>query len=154
MKPALLDCFRDLGRASLDFGNSLEHLVYDPKEMLVPLRDQISKLNQTRAYRPIHAPAESIENWKRYLIKRESDLHPRTVKYLCWEPDIATDIRFHNYLDQKQYRLRPQYLQGLVRACHLRWSSRFVDGPVIKRVTDRLLDYDGPNRLIQRWRSS
>jgi hypothetical protein len=154
MTLALLDCLRDLRRASIDFDKGLEQLFYQPKDALAPLREQISKLDQTRAYRPVHAPDECLEQWKSYLLRRTLELPPRTIRYLCWEPDVATDLRFHNYLDHTENGLRPQSLQGLVRACHSRWSSKFVAGPVIEKVRDRLRNYRGKNRLIHRWKKS
>ncbi len=150
----LLDYLKDLKRASIDFGNELEHLVYPAKDSLAPLEDLISKLDQTRAYRPVHAPDECLEHWNRYLIRKNSELDSRTIRYLCWAPDVATDLRFHNYLDQREYGLRPQSIQGLVRACHSRWSATFVVGPVIEKVRHRLRDYRGQNRVINRWKKS
>ena len=43
-------------------------------------------------------------------------------------------------------------LQGLVRSCHACWSPTFAAGAVARCVQQRLEKYQGPRRVLARWR--
>jgi hypothetical protein len=76
------------------------------------------------------------------------------VRYLCWDPDVATDGRFLSYLDGEYADLNRWWLQGLVRSCHTYWSPEFVTGPSIKKVQRRLANFQGTNPLLLRWKDA
>ncbi|MGD0076214.1 MAG: EH signature domain-containing protein, partial [Candidatus Binataceae bacterium] len=92
------------------------------------------------------------QQWQDFIEKRRDNLEPRAVRYLCWEPDIATDLRFQKYLNRLESDLSARSLQGLVRSCHARWSSDFAGGAVAAEVRRRLHRFKGANRLIAKWK--
>jgi len=63
-------------------------------------------------------PAAYVLDWQRYLLEPQQRLAPRAVRYLCWEPSVATDTRFQTYLDTEVGTLSSRSLQGLVWCCH------------------------------------
>ncbi len=105
-----------------------------------------------RAARKPRAPEDYKQQWQDFVEKRRDSLEPRAVRYLCWEPDIATDLRFQKYLDRLQSDLSARSLQGLVRSCHARWSSDFAGGEVAAEVRRRLYRFNGANRVIAKWK--
>ncbi len=117
------------------------------------LESAISNLNQTQTIRPLPCPDEYLKLWQEMLAGQRTELEWRAVRALCWEPKAATDLRFQRYLDREWPPLRARALQGMIRACHLRWTE-VVASPVVGRVRRRLESYDGANRLLKRWRQS
>ncbi len=105
-----------------------------------------------RAAKQRIVPEDYKEQWHDFVEKRRDSLAPRAVRYLCWEPDIATDLRFHKYLDHSQSDLSARSLQGLVRSCHARWSPAFAREEVAAEVRKRLYLFDGANRVIAKWK--
>jgi hypothetical protein len=82
------------------------------------------------------------------------DLSARAARYLAWVPDVALDPDFHAYLSSRGLHLGARGLQGLVRACHMRWSA-YVKNQAMKRNALRCLkEYSGPNRVIALWQRS
>jgi len=105
-----------------------------------------------RAAKPPIVPEDYKQQWRELVEKRRDSLEPRAVRYLCWDPDIATDPRFQEYLDDFQSDLSARSLQGLVRSCHARWSSDFAVGTVADKVRRRLYRFNGANRVIAKWK--
>lgn len=126
-----------------------------PPEARMPrLEVAIGSLGQAKLAKRVRCPEEYVQQWEELLHGPRERLEPRAVRYLCWEPDVATDSRFQNYLDREKVGLSPRSLQGLVRACHARWSSALATGQVATRVRDRLKRYDGPHRVLSRWKDA
>jgi len=107
-----------------------------------------------RAAKPHIVPEDYKQQWRDFVEKRRGDLEPRAVRYLCWEPEFATDLRFHKYLDRLESDLSARSLQGLVRSCHARWSSDFAGGAVAADVRRRLYRFNGANRIIAKWKEA
>jgi hypothetical protein len=118
------------------------------------LEKAIRTLGQAKPAKPPSRTEEYIRQWQDYLAGRRHRLERRAVRYLCWEPDVATHSRFQTYLDQEYADMSPRWLQGLVRSCHSRWSSDFAAGSVVKGVRRRLESYQGPNHLLLRWKNA
>ena len=93
---------------------------------------------------PLHAPCGVAAClWQQYLADPRQRLTPRALRYLCWEPQVATASRFQDCLDQSAGELSTRMLQGLVRSCHACWSPTFAAGGVARRVQQRLVKYRG-----------
>lgn len=118
------------------------------------LQATILGLGQAKAAKSLRCPEEYVNQWKTYVQNSESWLDGRAVRYLCWEPEVATSQRFQYYLDQAQIDLNARALQGLVRCCHAQWSPEFARSQTVTRVRDRLERYEGPNRLLSGWRDN
>jgi hypothetical protein len=122
-------------------------------EPLRRLSKVIEALGQTRSARPVRCPDEYVKQWDEVVAGNRETLDPRAVRFLCWNPILATDRTFQYFLDRSESVLNARSLQGLISCCHSRWSVQFAASQVVARVLDRLNRYSGPNRLLQKWKS-
>jgi len=126
--------------------------------MISPLRAICNSVGSSKPYKPLFVPEEYKQQWEDYLSKRKNP-ELRALRYLCWEPDIASDKRFIDCLRQEQMSLSARSLSGIVRACHLRWSnvlkeSVFKKGNLLEAIKELVKKYHGPNRILQKWNNS
>lgn len=119
---------------------------------LTALQNVIATLGSRAAVRLRRCPAAYVLDWHSYLRDPQQRLSPRAVRYLCWEPAVATDARFQTYLDAQGGTLGSQSLQGLVWCCHTCWSPAFAAGAVAPQVQRRLAAYQGEHAMLTRWR--
>lgn len=142
---ALRVAARDL---EVELRNASQVFTYNPERF----SRTVNGLGSERAARPPVCP-DARGQWSDFLAGKRKDIEPRAVRFLCWEPDVATDPRFQDYLDQSAATLMARSLQGLLRSCHQRWTDELLakDG-VATRVRRRIEMYDGANRVVQKWR--
>ena len=148
------------GSTLLDALNGLESIAralhgaaqHQPTPRLERLQRVVESLGLTTTVRPPRGSDEYLRDWHRYLADPRQSLTHRALRYLCWEPDVATESHFQAYLDQNAGELSTRMLQGLVRSCHMRWSPTFAAGAVARCVQQRLEKYQGPHRVLARWR--
>ena len=150
----LFDALRMLRVAVSEFSQDVAQPLARHEAPLGRLEDVIHSLGQTRPAQPPPRHEEYVQQWTELLGGKRQRLERRATRYLCWEPDVATDNRFQEYLDREHADLGPRWLQGLVRSSHARWSPEFVTGPVVERVRHRLESYQGSNQLLLRWKSA
>ncbi len=67
---------------------------------------------------------------------------------------MATDQPFQDFLARTRHIARANALQGMICSCHARWSREFALSQVVGRVRDRLNEYSGRNRLLNKWKAS
>lgn len=128
------------------------------KVIISPLQTICNSIGSNKPYKPMFVPEEYIMQWKDYLSTHKNP-ELRALRYLCWEPDVASDKRFFDCLRHEQMSLSARSLQGIVRACHLRWNSVIKEsvlkkGSLLEIVKGLLSNYYGPNRILQKWNSS
>ena len=150
----LLDEFRALSDVAHALEREARRSSPDLSQTFKNLQAAVLSLGQAKATRSLHCPEEYVNQWKTYVQSEEARLEGRAIRYLCWEPEIATSQRFQHYLDQDHLDLNARALQGLVRCCHAQWSLEFARNQAVTRVRDRLERYKGPNRLLSRWRDN
>jgi hypothetical protein len=150
----LFESLRLLQIAARDLKAAAEDPLTSPESFFGRLSEAIDSLGQAKPARPVRCPEEYVRHWEELVADRRDSLEPRAVRYLCWRPEVATDAMFQYYLDRNQCSLNAQSLQGLIRSCHSRWSSQFAASQVVTRVRDHVKEYEGPNRLLQRWKSA
>lgn len=95
-----------------------------------------------------------MKMWDEFSSGRLDSLEDKTIRYLCWEPDVATQQRFIDLLDRSHTTLSPYYIRGLVYACHMKWNSSFASSPVVSKVGWIVSDYQGSNHIIKKWKNS
>jgi hypothetical protein len=122
------------------------------KPRLERLQHAVESLGLTTTAMPPRGSDGYLRDWQRYLAEPRQRLTPRALRYLCWESKVATESRFQDCLDQSAGELSTRMLQGLVRSCHARWSPTFAAGAVARFVQQRLEKYQGPHRVLARWR--
>jgi len=116
-----------------------------------PLREVIETIGSSVVRRP--PPLERyILQWEAYLSGQRKNLDPAAVRCLCWEAEISMDYRFIRYLEKAGSVMGPRSLVGLVRSCHNKWDS--VSGIVIDKVRTFVMQYDGPNKVVNKWKLS
>ncbi|MEW5980723.1 MAG: EH signature domain-containing protein [Acidobacteriota bacterium] len=99
-------------------------------------------------------PDQYLRAWKAFSRGDPVELGNRAVRYLAWEPDVVLDPRFHRYLRDAKVDLGARSLQGLVRACHLRWPEFVKSEAMQEFAARRLRKYRGTNRILTRWKES
>jgi hypothetical protein len=114
----------------------------------------IKALGQTRPPKPIWNSTEYSEQWNEVLDGRRTNLEPRAIRSLCWNPAIATAQSFQNFLVRTQYVPNAQSLQGMICSCHARWSRELAVGESVARIKYHLNQYSGRNRLLNKWKDS
>jgi hypothetical protein len=62
--------------------------------------------------RPVEHRRYAVQ-WAEFAVGKRRDLDEGTARYLCWEPVVATDIRFLTYLSRAGVRLRVRSLRVL-----------------------------------------
>lgn len=146
---ALSHAFQRLQRV----GQSLHQQAQQPyTPQFMALQQVVDALSGRGALHLRRCPAAYVVDWQRYLLDPQQLLSSRAVRYLCWEPAVATDERFHAYLDATGGTASPASLQGLLWCCHTCWSPAFAAGAVARRVQQRLAAYAGDNALVRYWR--
>jgi len=153
-EPNLFSTLGELRRSLALMKSETRTAAERPAPKFERLKSVIEQLGQTETIRPLPCPEEYLKQWQEMLAGRRAGLEWRAVRTLCWEPKAATDLRFQRYLDREWPPLRARALQGMIRACHMRWSPEFAAGPVVERVRQRLNNYDSGNRLLKRWQPS
>jgi hypothetical protein len=103
--------------------------------------------------RPVGHP-RYMAQWIEFASGMRKILDKGTIRYLCWEPDIAASDRFLIYLAASDTVLSRRPLAGLVRSCHHKWNGLFAAGPSGERVRRLVSRYDGPSPVILKWKSN
>lgn len=152
-EPNLLSSLRDLRRSLTLLKSETKTVSERPAPKFERLESAIEKLGQAQAPHIVICPDEYLNQWNELLAGQRAELEWRAIRALCWESKVATDMRFQRYLDREWPPLRARALQGMIRACHMRWTE-VAARPVIERVQQRLKSYDGANRLLKRWQQS
>jgi hypothetical protein len=148
-RSALLDALDGLESTARDLSRAAHHQ-YEPR--LERLQQAVEALGLTSAARPPRGSDEYLQAWQRCLVDPRERLALRALRYLCWQSDVATTSRFQDYLSQNVEELSAGMLEGLVHACHERWSPAFATGVVARCVRQRLNMYGGQRRVLARWR--
>lgn len=144
----LLEALFGLESTARELSRAAQHQ-YAPR--LERLQHVVESLGLTTNAHPPRSSEEYLRDWQRYLAHPRQRLTPRALRYLCWEPEVATTSRFQHYLHQDVKELSTRMLQGLVRSCHARWSLAFAAGVVARSVQQRLETYRGAHRVLARW---
>lgn len=153
--PRALD---DLLRLVAETGDTMRRftavLAGQPVEgRLSHLRATVRKIGSTFPRRPV-ADARYMAQWSQFVSGDGRDLDEGTMRYLCWEPDIATSIRFLAYLRDSGMALSVRPLAGLVRSCQRKWEGPLPASRPVEMVRDFVGRYEGPSPVIWKWRSN
>ncbi len=159
-----------MGKVRRDDGLLTEGLSLAVREMMADLTDSARRLtkrpaadrlqNLQSAVQGIDAPVvhrpppheRHRADWTDFTSGMRESLDERTVRFLSWVPEIATDMRFLGYVETSGIELGPRSLVGLVRSCHAMWESIPSGSPspgIIRGLIDR---YQGTDRILQKWR--
>ncbi len=148
----LADSLRSLQIFAGELAQRVNNPSREPQQYLTNLQKVVNALGHVKPARSIYCPEEYVKQWKDFQEDQTQQLQRRAIRYLCWQPDVATSQPFQYFLDHNHIDLNARSLQGLVRSCHARWSPEFAKGQVVSRVRDRLNTYGGTNPLLSQWK--
>jgi len=127
---------------------------------LEKLEEMIADLGTNRPARPVTCPEEYKALWEEYLAGKPMDLAIGAIRFLAWDPAVATGTRFLELLTQKVPQPTARMLQGLVNSLHQAWPShddaeglRDLADPA-NRIFKLVAGYQGPNRVVSRWKAA
>ena len=150
----LLDALRDLGLISTKLRAQSAGAEERFSAPLSKLASTIQRLDVAKAAKPVHCPEEYLREWNDFVSGRRSQMEARLIRFLCWQPNVVMQLRFHQYLKDGSLDLGSRSLQGLVRSCHRLWSVDKATLEVIRDIQRRIVNYQGPNRVVQQWRDN
>jgi hypothetical protein len=143
-----------IGRIRDDMREYENLLALQPAEERIPnLRITVGKIGSTLPRRPPFLERYMVQ-WREFESGRRTALDKGAVRYLCWEPDIATDAQFLRYLQKSGIQPTVRLLAGLVRSCHLTWGTSFLEGPSLVAIGSLLDRYERPSPIIEKWKSN
>jgi hypothetical protein len=148
----------DLIRVAAETGDTMRKftalLAGQPVEArLSHLRATVRKIGSTFPRRPV-TDARYMVQWNRLVSGHGENLDEGTMRYLCWEPDIATSNRFLLYLQGSGMELTARPLAGLVRSCQSKWEGPFPSSKPVELIRDFVGSYEGPSPVIWKWQSN
>src|SRR5712691_11760 len=141
----LLDVIGDLRASLAELRRRCDAQLLPPA--MAKLTAAVVGLGQDRPAKPPVCPEEYLNEWKATRSGGKTPLPPRALRYLCWEPFAVLDPQFHHHIDEQRFALGSRGLQGLVRACHLRWSAYLADDAIQRIAMRNLRAYQGPNQI-------
>jgi hypothetical protein len=117
------------------------------------LRITVEKIGSAPIRRP--PPLERyMLQWSEFESGKRTHLDRGTMRYLCWEPQIATSSLFLTYLRGSGMPLNRRSLEGLVRSCHSKWVGSFSESSSVDTIKSLVGDYTGPNPVLVKWKSN
>ncbi len=100
------------------------------------------------------APLERyMKDWTEKVRGNKESLDRRTIRFLCWVPEIATDARFLAYVPSSGIELNWRTLAGLVRSCHCMWENMPQIAPSVQIIKGLLHRYRGTNQVLHKWQA-
>ena len=124
-----------------------------PEAHLSHLRFVVDRIGSAFPRRPPEHP-RYMRQWSEFVSGKRRDLDRGTVRYLCWEPDIAPSRRFLAYVQDLRFGLRARSLAGLVRSCHSVWEEPFPVSASTGMIRDLVGQYEGKSPVILKWKSN
>lgn len=119
------------------------------------LRRAVEDVGVDRPAKPLFCPDEIVRQWRNFVAGRGPALSARSLRYLCWAPDVANTREFRQHLMDARFDLRARAIQGLIRSCHMRWDAdRCTLAGAVTFARECLRGYRGPNRVLKRWKDA
>jgi hypothetical protein len=122
-------------------------------DLLSNLRETVNKIGSRPEKRP--PPLEAYtRQWEEFLTGKRDQLDRATVRYLCWQPQVALHEKFLTFIQKSHVGLNARSLQALVRSCHKEWDFFADRRKSIEWVRGRVSEYDGLNRVLAKWKTN
>jgi len=133
--------------------NSAQRVIKTPANArLQNLQSTMYSINAPEVYRP--APLERyMKEWTEFAEGGRESLDKQAIKFLCWVPGIAVDVRFLACVESSGIELDWRFLAGLVRSCHCMWGNMPSENPSIHIIRGLLNQYRGTNQVLHKWQA-
>jgi hypothetical protein len=92
--------------------------------------------------------------WSENVSGSRKPLDKRAIRFLCWVPEIASDVRFLAAVTGSGIELNRRTLAGLVRSCHCMWEEMPQISPSVHIIRGLLSRYRGANQVLHKWQSA
>ena len=96
---------------------------------------------------------KKIGEWNSFLAGDIKTLNKGVIRYLCWMPDIALDVRFLTCLVESGVDLNRRCLAGLVSSCHNRWETLPEDSQSLRIIRGLVKHYRGSDKALMNWQA-
>ena len=154
MTDSLSEALEILRTAIADFDREGNLRTCDANEELKPLAKTVQAIGYDGPLKPPICPERYREQWEEYLSGRRQQLESSGLSFLCWDPRIATDARFHQYLDAKRIPLTSRKLLGLVTSAHQQWSRELAKGQIGDSLRRRLRNAPSSSPRLLKWKQN
>lgn len=135
-------------------GKTARQVVVFENPQFPRLTELLEKIDAVKVPRKMFCPEEYLRYWENFQKKRINEIPPRVRRFLCWEPKIGADLQFLVFLKNLKDSLGANPLQGLVYSRHFKWSSDKDQSQEIAAVRAFVMNYQGRNRLLKKWREN
>lgn len=120
---------------------------------LKELRAAVTRIGHKVARKP--PPLERyVLQWRQFAAGEATTLDRGTVRYLCWESNVATSPFFLAYLYYSGSKLTRRSLEGLVQSCHNKWEGDFPESQSVASIRAFIEGYEGTNPVLRRWKAN
>jgi hypothetical protein len=98
------------------------------------------------------APLERYtKDWAEFVSGNKKSLDKSAIKFLCWVPEVAVDVRFLAFVDSSGIELDWRLFAGLVRSYHCMWEKMPPECPSIHIIRSLLNRYRGTHQVLLKW---
>ena len=123
-----------------------------PAVSLQNLRSTVSGIDAPEVHRG--APLERyMKEWAEHVRGDKESLDKRAIRFLCWVPEVALDLRFLALVVSSGIELNRRTLAGLVRSCHCMWEEMPQMNPSLRIIKGLLRRYRGSNQVLRKWQA-
>jgi hypothetical protein len=148
------DIIRRIARCAKEMHAFPKALSKEPVETsLKELRAAVRRIGHKVTKKPPPLERYALQ-WRQFAAGESPGLDRGTVRYLCWESNVATSPFFLAYLHHSRSRLSGRSLQGLVQSCHHKWEGDFPESQSVGSVRTFVEAYEGSNPVLRRWRAN
>jgi hypothetical protein len=136
------------------FINDLNYYTTPPiEERFANIRSVIERLDPIKENKPIFCADRYKKEWERYVSGKEHALNHRTIRKLCWEPEVATDKRFFQCIMDSDLEITARSIRGLVYSAHMKWSTLTKDWTSARKLLgEQINKYNGKNKWLGKWK--
>ncbi|HAR97067.1 MAG TPA: hypothetical protein DCR97_14070 [Deltaproteobacteria bacterium] len=151
---SLDDVIRRVAGCAVDMHAFPKALSREPaKNRLKELRAAVTRIGHKVSRKP--PPLERyLLQWRQFAAGEATTLDRGTVRYLCWESNVATSPLFLAYLYYSGSRLSRRSIEGLVQSCHHKWEGDFPESQSVASVRTFVEGYQGTNPVLRRWKAN
>ena len=136
-----------------DWDDSARRITRKPAEArLRNLQRTVHSINAPVVNRP--PPLERyMKDWTEFVGGNKETLDKRAIRFLCWAPEVAVDVRFLACVEDSGIELNWRSIAGLVRSCHCMWDRMPPESPSVHIIRGLLNRSPGTSEVWRKWQA-